>query len=195
VPKEGLILGKNIYRDEETLIRIKKDDRRRHIYIIGKTGTGKSVLISNMAIQDIQAGRGVAFVDPHGESAEKLLDFIPPKRVNDVIYFNPADIEYPIAFNVMEKVDNNTVRSGHDWSVKVPSIHELKYFEGNKSLTLEIEGARDKSGIRWYVYQPAVWAWDGNPDDPFLDAVKIQSVKKRIREALTVLDMEIKEFT
>ena len=74
------------------------------MYIIGKTGMGKSVLLENMAIQDIQAGRGIGFVDPHGEAAERLLDFIPSRRINDVIYFNPADIDYPIAFNVMEKV-------------------------------------------------------------------------------------------
>jgi len=66
---------------------------------------GKTVMMENMAIQDIQAGRGVGFVDPHGEAAERVLDFVPPHRINDVIYFNPADIDYPIAFNVMEKVD------------------------------------------------------------------------------------------
>jgi len=72
---------------------------------LGKTGMGKTALMENMAIQDIQSGKGVAFVDPHGEAAERLLDFVPPERINDVIYFNPADLEYPIAFNVMEKVD------------------------------------------------------------------------------------------
>ncbi len=66
---------------------------------------GKSNMMENMAIQDIQAGRGIAYVDPHGEGAEKLLDFIPQSRINDVIYLNPADIDYPIAFNVMERVD------------------------------------------------------------------------------------------
>jgi hypothetical protein len=95
----------------------------------------------------------------------------------------------------MERVDNKTVRSGLGWSVEVPSIHEVKYFEGNKSLTLEIEGGRDKSGIHWYIYQPSVWVWDGNADNPLLDDKEIQSVKKRIREALAVLDMTIKEFT
>ena len=92
------------FRNIKKKIGIKLDDRRRHMYIIGKTGMGKSVLLENMAIQDIQAGRGIGFVDPHGEAAERLLDFIPSRRINDVIYFNPADIDYPIAFNVMEKV-------------------------------------------------------------------------------------------
>jgi len=93
------------FRNEKKKFGIKLDDRRRHFYIIGKTGMGKSVLLKNMAIQDIQNGCGVCFVDPHGEVAEELLDFIPKNRVKDVIYFNPADINYPLAFNVMESVD------------------------------------------------------------------------------------------
>jgi len=75
------------------------------MYLIGKTGMGKTAAMQNMAIQDIQDGKGVGFVDPHGEAAEEILDFIPSSRVNDVIYFNPADIDFPIAFNIMEKVD------------------------------------------------------------------------------------------
>jgi len=75
------------------------------MYVVGKTGMGKTVLLENMIIQDIQKGKGVGFVDPHGEAAERLLDFIPTSRINDVIYFNPADLEHPIAFNIMEKVD------------------------------------------------------------------------------------------
>lgn len=100
-----LYLGRTTFRNKKELFGIKLDDRRRHIYIIGKTGMGKTSLLKNMAIQDIQSGKGIAFVDPHGEAAEELLDFVPKERVNDVIYFNPADIDYPIAFNVMEKVD------------------------------------------------------------------------------------------
>ena len=97
--------GETTFRNQRRRFGIKIDDRRRHVYIIGKTGMGKTVMMENMAIQDIQAGRGVGFVDPHGEAAERVLDFVPPHRINDVIYFNPADIDYPIAFNVMEKVD------------------------------------------------------------------------------------------
>ena len=84
---------------------IKKDDRRRHMYLIGKTGMGKSTILENMIIDDIRAGHGVAVVDPHGDLAEKIIEFIPDERVKDVIYFNPSDIEYPIAFNVVEQVD------------------------------------------------------------------------------------------
>jgi len=96
--------GETTFRNQRRRFGVKTDDRRRHLYLIGKTGMGKTVMMENMAIQDIQQGRGVGFVDPHGEAAERLLDFIPSNRINDVVYFNPADLEYPIAFNVMEKV-------------------------------------------------------------------------------------------
>ena len=83
---------------------IKAKDRARHMYVIGKTGMGKSTLLENMAIQDIRNGEGMAFIDPHGSAVEKLLDFIPENRVKDVVYFAPFDLENPIAFNVMEDV-------------------------------------------------------------------------------------------
>lgn len=83
---------------------IKARDRERHMYVIGKTGMGKSTLLENMAIQDIRNGEGFAFIDPHGSAVEKLLDYIPAERVKDVVYFAPFDMEHPIAFNVMEDV-------------------------------------------------------------------------------------------
>ncbi len=92
------------FRGQRKRFGVKRGDRRRHVYIIGKTGMGKSTVLENMTIQDIQAGRGVAVVDPHGEYAEKVLDFVPAERVKDVIYFNPADTDFPLAFNIMEKV-------------------------------------------------------------------------------------------
>ncbi len=96
--------AKTNFRNKERIFGIKTDDRRRHIYIIGKTGMGKTNLIQNMAIQDIRKGKGVAIVDPHGEFAEECLRAIPSHRINDVVFFNPADIENPIAMNIMEKV-------------------------------------------------------------------------------------------
>jgi len=93
------------YRNIRRKFGIKTDDRRRHVYVVGKTGMGKTNMLENMAIQDIQDGKGIGFVDPHGEAAEGLLDFIPASRINDVIYINPADINHPIAFNIMESVD------------------------------------------------------------------------------------------
>ena len=96
--------AKTNFRNAERVFGIKQDDRRRHMYVIGKTGMGKTNLLENLAIQDIQKGHGIAFIDPHGDTAEKLIKAIPSNRINDVIYFNPADQDYPIAFNVMEKV-------------------------------------------------------------------------------------------
>jgi CxxC-x17-CxxC domain-containing protein len=99
------IFAETTFRNKRSKFGIKSDDRRRHIYIVGKTGMGKTVLLENMAIQDIQRGYGVAIVDPHGEFAEKMLEFVPSDRVNDVVYINPADLDHPITFNVMEEVD------------------------------------------------------------------------------------------
>lgn len=103
--KEVNFFAKTNFRNKERVFGIKADDRRRHMYVIGKTGMGKTNLIQNMAIQDIRNGKGVAIVDPHGEFAEDCLRAVPSDRINDVIYFNPADMEYPIAMNIMEKVD------------------------------------------------------------------------------------------
>ncbi len=102
---EIIFFGQTTFRNQRKKFGIKLDDRRRHVYLIGKTGMGKTVMMKNMAIQDIKLGHGIGFVDPHGEAAEELLDFIPANRVNDVVYFNPADLDFPIAFNIMEKVD------------------------------------------------------------------------------------------
>ena len=105
MPEDITFFAETTFRNIRKKFGIKTDDRRRHVYVIGKTGMGKTAMMENMAIQDNQRGEGVAFVDNNGEAAEKLLDFIPASRGTDVVYFNPADLEYPIAFNVMEKVD------------------------------------------------------------------------------------------
>ncbi len=93
------------FRNQMRRFGIKIDDRRRHMYLIGKTGMGKSTVLENMIIEDIRAGRGVSVVDPHGDLAEKIIQYIPNNRINDVVYFNPSDIEYPIAFNLVEQVE------------------------------------------------------------------------------------------
>jgi CxxC-x17-CxxC domain-containing protein len=103
--KELTYLGVTTYRDKNTLFGIKRKDRRQHVYLLGKSGTGKSVLMFNMIIQNIQNGEGVCLVDPHGENVEGVLSAIPPHRMKDVIYFNPADADYHIGFNVLELVD------------------------------------------------------------------------------------------
>ncbi len=97
--------AKTNFRNKQVPFGIKTDDRRRHMYLIGKTGMGKTTMMENMVIQDIRNGQGVCFIDPHGDSLKKILDFIPNDRINDVVYFNPADLEHPIAFNILEAVD------------------------------------------------------------------------------------------
>ena len=92
------------YRNQNRKFGIKIDDRRRHMYLVGKTGMGKTTILENMVLNDIYAGHGIGLVDPHGDFAEKIIDYIPPNRINDVVYFNPADIDFPIGFNILETV-------------------------------------------------------------------------------------------
>src|SRR3954468_15989724 len=91
-------------RNKRVPFGIKASDRSRHTYVIGKTGMGKSTMLENMAIQDIKNGECMAFIDPHGKTADLLLDYIPQERIKDVLYFAPFDLDYPISFNVMEDV-------------------------------------------------------------------------------------------
>ena len=100
-----LILGQTNYRNLRRRFGIKPEDRRRHTYIVGKTGMGKSTLLLNCIVQDIRNGNGVAVLDPHGDLVERVLDYVPPRRINETIYFNPADTEYPIAFNPLYHTD------------------------------------------------------------------------------------------
>lgn len=102
IPTEGLLLGTNEFRGTNKEIRIKQSDRLRHTYIIGKSGVGKSVLLANMAIQDILAGHGLCLIDPHGDLIEDVLRRVPPERADDVIIFAPADIERPLSINLLE---------------------------------------------------------------------------------------------
>ncbi len=102
IPSEGLYLGKSVYRGQIRPIHMTLDDRRRHMYIIGKTGTGKSEFLKEMILQDIEAGHGVCAIDPHGEFVEDILQLIPPERAEDVIYFNPSDLDRPMGMNIME---------------------------------------------------------------------------------------------
>lgn len=102
LPKEGIVLGKNTYRGVENFIRVKEDDRRRHLYCIGKTGTGKTTWMQNLALQDILDGKGVCVIDPHGDMIDWLLARIPKERVDDIIHFYPPDLERPMGLNMLE---------------------------------------------------------------------------------------------
>ena len=101
IPKEGLYLGKSVYRGVTRPVYLSEDDRRRHVYIIGKTGTGKTELLRDLILQDIKSGKGVCLIDPH-DLAEDLLQYIPPERAEDVIYFDPSDTERPMGLNLLE---------------------------------------------------------------------------------------------
>lgn len=102
LPEDGVLLGTNEYRGIETPVHLGQSDRRRHMYMLGQTGTGKTTMFLQMIIQDIQAGRGVGVVDPHGDLIADILNHIPPERANDVILFDPRDKDRPLAFNILE---------------------------------------------------------------------------------------------
>jgi len=102
IPSEGLLLGYNIFREIKREIHIKEDDRLRHTYIIGKSGVGKSVLLANMAIQDVLNGQGLCVIDPHGDLVDDILARVPAERAEDVVLFAPADLERPMGLNLLE---------------------------------------------------------------------------------------------
>jgi len=102
LPASGILIGDAMFRGVAKPVHITDDDRRRHIYMIGQTGTGKSTLLGNMIIEDIQSGKGVAIIDPHGQLVENALGFVPKERLDDVIYFNPGDLDRPLGLNMLD---------------------------------------------------------------------------------------------
>ncbi|MBI2485220.1 type IV secretion system DNA-binding domain-containing protein [Candidatus Uhrbacteria bacterium] len=105
--QDVIFFARTNFRNRLRKFGIRTDDRRRHMYIVGKSGVGKTTLIENMILADIYYGHGVGFIDPHGDSAEKIIDAIPEHRINDVVYFNPSDLNHCIGFNVLEAVDDS----------------------------------------------------------------------------------------
>ncbi|MCX6715977.1 MAG: TraM recognition domain-containing protein, partial [Candidatus Taylorbacteria bacterium] len=102
LPQEGVFLGTNTDRGRDTKVFLTPEDRLRHFYVIGQTGTGKTTLLKNMIVQDINEGRGLCFIDPHGSDVQDILALIPPERVDDVVYFDPAYVDRPMALNMLE---------------------------------------------------------------------------------------------
>ncbi|KKT36119.1 MAG: hypothetical protein UW26_C0001G0023 [Candidatus Collierbacteria bacterium GW2011_GWF1_44_12] len=120
-PSSGLWLGRSLYRGQERNIYIGEQDRLRHTYLIGRTGTGKTELLKSMIIQDMRAGKGLCFMEPHGEGIEELLELVPPERAEDVIFFDPSDKDRPIGFNLLE------VGSIDEMNIVASSIINLMY--------------------------------------------------------------------
>lgn len=102
IPDNGLLIGYNVFRGVKKPIRLTEEDRRRHAYIIGQTGTGKSKFLRNLALQDMVSGRGFAFIDPHGDVTEELLGMVPKERAEDIIYFSPGEMDFPVGLNLFE---------------------------------------------------------------------------------------------
>jgi len=166
-------------RGKEQAFGIKSTDRAKHMYVIGKTGMGKSVLLENMAIQDIQNGEGLAFIDPHGSTAEKLLDYIPEHRIEDVIYFAPFDLNDPVAFNVMEDV-------GYDKRHLVVS----GLMSAFKKIWVDAWSARME-----YILTNTLLALLEYPDTTLLDVIPMlinKSFRKKVVEYIT--DPIVKSF-
>ena len=107
IPKEGLYIGDNIFRGEKKPIFMKNEDRFRHFYVIGQTGTGKSSILSVMARQDVRSGKGLAILDPHGDLAKELVGYIPKSRADDVVYFDPGDLARPMGLNMLEAANED----------------------------------------------------------------------------------------
>ena len=102
IPEDGLLLGYNVFRGAKKPIRLAIGDRQRHVYAVGQTGTGKSIFLENLALQDMLNGNGFAFIDPHGDTVEDLLAMVPKERTEDLIYFSPGEMEYPMGLNLFE---------------------------------------------------------------------------------------------
>ena len=100
--RRGIILGESEYRGRKNLVRMLPEDRRRHVYVVGMTGVGKSTVMINMIIQDIKDGKGVCYIDPHGQDLQTVLENVPPERADDVVMFEPGDVDRPVGLNMLE---------------------------------------------------------------------------------------------
>ncbi len=175
IPTQGLYLGKSRYRGVERPIYISDEDRRRHVYIIGKTGTGKSQLLEEMIVQDIRANKGIAVVDPHGDLIDGVLSRIPPERAEDVIYFDPSDIERPMGLNMLEA---KTEEQKH---FVVTSIVGLMYKLYDPMKT-GIIGPRFEHAIRNAMLTVMV-----EPGNTFVEVVRVLTDSSFVQELLPKL--------
>lgn len=178
-PEHITYFGETDFRNQRTRFGIKSRDRTRHMYVIGKSGVGKSTLLENMAIQDIQRGEGVAVLDPHGSFAEKMLEYVPESRIKDVVYFAPFDTDYPISFNVLEDV-------GHDRRHLVVS----GLISAFKKIWVDAWSARME-----YILTNTLLALLEYPDATLLGVNRMLSDKSfRNKVVENITDMSVKAF-
>ena len=175
IPTSGLYLGKSVFRGAERPVFIGEEDRRKHMYIIGRTGTGKTALMKNLILQDIYAGKGICFIDPHGDAAEELLSMIPPNRAEDVIYFDPGDQERPFGINMLEAYSEDQKH------FVVASILGLMYklFDPNKT---GIIGPRFEHGVR-----NAMLTAMSKPGATFVEVMRIMTDANFVKELLPLV--------
>ena len=172
IPTSGLYLGRSVFRGVVRPVYVSEDDRRRHMYVIGRTGTGKTELLKSLMLQDILAGKGLCFIDPHGDAAEEILQLIPPQRAEDVIYFDPSDISRPFGLNMLEA---HTEQQKH---FVVASIIGLMYklFDPNKT---GIIGPRFEHGVR-----NAMLTAMSSEGATFVEVMRIMTDANFVRELL-----------
>lgn len=172
IPTNGMRLGVSLYRGQRKDIYIGEKDRQRHMYIVGKTGTGKSEFLKDMIMQDIRAGKGLAVLDPHGELVEDILQLIPPERAEEVIYFNPSDTERPMGLNVMEA---ETEEQMHFVTSSIIALM-YKLYDPHKT---GIIGPRFEHAIR-----NAMLTIMAEPGSTFIELVRCLTDQKYVQELL-----------
>ncbi|MBI2021936.1 hypothetical protein HYS93_03625 [Candidatus Daviesbacteria bacterium] len=175
IPTSGLYIGKSRFRGVERSVFIGENDRRRHMYIIGRTGTGKTELLKSLMLQDILSGKGLCFIDPHGDAAEEMLELIPPNRAQDVIYFDPSDTERPFGMNMLEAY------SEEQKHLVVASIIGLMYklFDPQKT---GIIGPRFEHGVR-----NAMLTAMAKPENTFVEVMRIMTDPAFVQELLPLV--------
>lgn len=176
IPESGLYLGKSVFRGTEKPIYIDRDDRRRHMYIIGKTGVGKTEFLKEMIMQDIKAGEGVAVIDPHGDLIDDLLFLMPPQRAEDVILFDPSDTQRPMGFNMLEA---QTEEQKHLVTASLIGLM-YKLFDPHQT---GIIGPRFEHGIR-----NAMLTVMSEPKNTFVEVMRALTDSSYVQELLPKVD-------
>lgn len=172
IPNEGLYLGMSSYRGIKRPVYMSEADRQRHMYIIGKTGTGKTKYLLELMKQDIKEGRGLCFIDPHGDAVEELLQFIPPERANDVIYFRPSDVDRPMGLNLLEA---QTEDQKHFVTTSIINLM-YKLFDPYKT---GIVGPRFEHAVR-----NAMLTVMSEPGNTFIEVMRVLTDSNYVKELL-----------